>query len=110
MNFPKMLRLRQKFPKHPPVDIAGTLAQPVKERPLLRGIQPGARIAVCTGSRGITNIAAFVKAVVGILKEAGAAPFIIPAMGSHGGANARGPARQFSPTTASAKRAPASKF
>ena len=53
-------------------------------------VKPGARIAVGAGSRGITNLAAVVREVIDILKDAGAKPFIVPAMGSHGGATAEG--------------------
>lgn len=60
----------------------------------IRGkIRPGMRIAVGVGSRGIENIARIVKAVVAELKKLGAEPFIIPAMGSHGGATAEGQVR-----------------
>src|SRR6185503_18502715 len=50
----------------------------------------GARIAVGVGSRGITNLPRIVAAVLDNLKAAGAEPFIIPAMGSHGGATPEG--------------------
>ncbi|WP_248929351.1 lactate racemase domain-containing protein [Paenibacillus hamazuiensis] len=52
----------------------------------------GKRIAVGVGSRGIANLAQITKSVVDNLKAAGAEPFIIPAMGSHGGATADGQA------------------
>ena len=48
----------------------------------------GAPVAVAVGSRGIANYAKIAGAVVAWLKERGMAPFIIPAMGSHGGATA----------------------
>lgn len=47
-------------------------------------------VAVAVGSRGITNLAAVVRGLVTKLREAGAQPFITPAMGSHGGATADG--------------------
>lgn len=50
----------------------------------------GMRIAVTAGSRGVANIALILKTIVSFLKENGAVPFIIPAMGSHGGATAEG--------------------
>ena len=53
-------------------------------------IKPGARIAIATGSRGVSNIAIIVRTVAKYLKSLGASPFIIPAMGSHGGATATG--------------------
>ncbi|MER7250817.1 DUF2088 domain-containing protein [Kribbella sp. NPDC000426] len=58
--------------------------------PLRSRIMPGARIAVTAGSRGIRDLVPVVKAAVDWLRDAGAAPFVIPAMGSHGGATADG--------------------
>jgi hypothetical protein len=85
---PKMLRVRQNFQRTPPLDIARTLEtefEKVRSR-----IKPGARVAVGVGSRGITNLPTIVANVIRILKQAGAQPFIIPAMGSHGGATPQG--------------------
>ena len=83
-----MLRIRQDFPRSAPLDVRGTLASEfAKLRPL---IKPAARIAVGVGSRGITNLPAIVRAVLDELHAAGARPFIIPAMGSHGGATPEG--------------------
>lgn len=53
-------------------------------------IPPGARIAVAVGSRGICSIALIVRSAVKWLRAKGAQPFIVPAMGSHGGATAQG--------------------
>ena len=86
--FPRLVRLRQNFQPTAPVDISGTVAREfVKLRPALK---PGTRIAVGVGSRGITNLRAIVAAVIAELRAAGAQPFIIPAMGSHGGATPEG--------------------
>jgi hypothetical protein len=86
--FPRMMLVRQKFPASLPLDIRGTLA---KEFAAVAGrIKPGARIAVAVGSRGITNLQAIVAGVLENLKVAGAQPFIVPAMGSHGGATPEG--------------------
>jgi len=83
-----MLRIRQNFPRPPPIDVRATVAAELaKLRPALK---PGARIAVGVGSRGITNLVTIVRAVIDELKAAGVNPFIIPAMGSHGGATAEG--------------------
>ena len=57
---------------------------------MFRAFRPGARIAVAVGSRGIANLAPIVRAVVRELTDRGARPFIVPAMGSHGGATAEG--------------------
>ncbi len=87
-SLPRMVRIRQNFPQSPPLDVSGTIAtQFGKLRPR---IKPGARIAVGVGSRGIANLSTIVAAVLAELRAAGARPFIIPAMGSHGGATPEG--------------------
>jgi len=55
-------------------------------------IQPRARIAIAVGSRGINNLASTVREVAAYVTGRGAQPFIVPAMGSHGGATAEGQA------------------
>lgn len=50
----------------------------------------GSRIAVCVGSRGIASLPQVVRAAVDAIRAQGAHPFILPAMGSHGGATAEG--------------------
>ena len=87
-TFPRLIRIRQNFAPTPPVDIPATLAHEFEK--LRPKIKPGARIAVGVGSRGITNLRAIVRGVIDQLHAAGARPFIIPAMGSHGGATAEG--------------------
>jgi hypothetical protein len=87
-TFPRVLRIRQNFPRPPPLDLRSAVAAEFgKVRPL---IARNARIAVAVGSRGITNLPAVVDAVIEQLRAAGAEPFIIPAMGSHGGATPGG--------------------
>ena len=81
----KMMAVRQEFPKSPPLDIAAALRRDFKP-----DVKRGASIAVAAGSRGISNYGAIVGAVVEVLREAGAKPFIVPAMGSHGGATPEG--------------------
>jgi hypothetical protein len=89
-TFPRMIRLRQKFPASPPVAIRAVLQREFESQGILTRLKPGARIAVAAGSRGISNLQIIVAETVGILKAAGAQPFIIPAMGSHGGATPEG--------------------
>lgn len=69
-------------------DIEGAVARELQG--LRDAVHPGMRIAVTVGSRGIQNIALIVRCVVDFLRQCGAEPFIIPAMGSHGGATAQG--------------------
>ena len=53
-------------------------------------LQPGMRVAVGAGSRGVSCISAVLHAVISVLRTAGADPFLVPAMGSHGGGTAEG--------------------
>lgn len=90
MQFPKWIKIKQRF-TGPVVDnIEATVAQEFAKVGLAQKIEPGQRIAITVGSRGIANIAVIVKAAVQELKTMGAHPFIIPTMGSHGGATAEG--------------------
>ncbi len=59
-------------------------------QPVLADIPRGARVAVTCGSRGIDRMAEVLRACCHVLRHAGARPFIVPAMGSHGGATAEG--------------------
>ncbi|MDB6041147.1 MAG: hypothetical protein JWM99_4988 [Verrucomicrobiales bacterium] len=83
-----MLRVRQDFPSTVPFNIRAALG--IEFARLSSSIIPGARIAVGVGSRGITNLGVIVRSVLDLLRAAGANPFIIPAMGSHGGATPDG--------------------
>lgn len=87
---PPMHMVQQKFNVPPGVDVATEIEgqwEKIKDR---INIDEGARVAVGVGSRGIANLAETVRAVATHLRAAGAEPFIIPAMGSHGGATAEG--------------------
>ncbi len=88
MQLPLMTAVRQHFPSAALPDPLQTLRQAWAGAALQ--VSPGARIAVAAGSRGIANVAAFTRTVVDLLREAGARPFVLPAMGSHGGATAEG--------------------
>ena len=83
-----MMKVRQRFPESPAMDPARVIRRDLC--PLVRGLKPGARVAVAVGSRGISNLRAMVMAALETLREAGACPFIVPAMGSHGGGTPEG--------------------
>ncbi len=85
-----MLPLQQNFAHSPQLDIAATVRRELA--PLRARLKPGAKIAVGVGSRGITHLSTIVRAVLDELRAAGAAPFVLPAMGSHGGATPDGQA------------------
>ncbi|GIW78424.1 MAG: hypothetical protein KatS3mg105_0231 [Gemmatales bacterium] len=90
MILPKMLRLRQTFERPRVEDIPATVRAELESIHLPNVIRPGQTVALTAGSRGIANIALILKAVVDFLKEIGARPFLVPAMGSHGGGTAEG--------------------
>lgn len=87
---PRMVRVRQRFDRPVVRDPEAELVSGLRAKGVLAGLKKRMSIAVTVGSRGITNQPLLVKTLVRELKAAGAEPFIIPAMGSHGGATAAG--------------------
>src|SRR2546425_3672870 len=90
MGYPRMLEVRRPLEAPRVGDGAGPVAAELARIGVRGRIQPGATVAIGVGSRGITNLALVVRTLVGVLKEVGARPFVVPAMGSHGGATAEG--------------------
>lgn len=89
---PKMFRAKQTFPneKIAPEEIPAVVFEQLSQEKFASRIQPGMHIAITAGSRGIRNVDVITKAIVDFVKSRGAEPFIVPAMGSHGGATAEG--------------------
>jgi hypothetical protein len=87
---PQMVRIRQKFDATKVDDIEGALREELKKPGAIETIKPGQRVAVAVGSRGVAHIAEFTRITIDAIKEAGGLPFIVPCMGSHGGATAQG--------------------
>jgi len=90
MSFPKMFRLRQRFDATRIENVSAEVANQLQRLNLQSRIQPGQTVAVTAGSRGIANIAQIIRAVVDHVKSFSAVPFIVPAMGSHGGGTPEG--------------------
>ena len=90
MPIPRMVRVRQEFDGARLADVGGAVRETLRGSGVLRSVRPGMRVAVTAGSRGIANIALILRTITEALREAGAAPFVVPAMGSHGGATAEG--------------------
>lgn len=88
--FPRMYHVRQVFDTPQITDIQATLFRELDSERIASLIQPGARIAVTAGSRGIANIVSILKYLVDFLRHHSADPFLVPAMGSHGGGTAQG--------------------
>lgn len=87
-----MLLVRQHFPDLAIPDVPGEVRRVLAGSGFAQRVKPGARVAIGVGSRGIANLPVIVRGVVDYWKDAGAAPFIFPAMGSHGAATAEGQA------------------
>ena len=90
MDFPQMYCIRQKVEAPKVENIEAAVIQELASLDLSSRITPGDRIAITAGSRGIHQIDKILKTLIDILKEHKAAPFIVPAMGSHGNGTAQG--------------------
>jgi hypothetical protein len=90
MSLPKVLRVQQNFDDSHIIDIPTRVAEEVEKLNLSGKLRPGQSVAITAGSRGVANIGVILKALAQELKRLGAKPFIVPAMGSHGGGTADG--------------------
>jgi hypothetical protein len=92
VEIPKMFHAKQTFPQEhiKPEEIPDVVFKEMAKDEFSSLINPGMNIAITAGSRGIRNVDIITKAIVDFVKEKGAKPFIVPAMGSHGGATAMG--------------------
>ena len=87
---PPMYWVRQQFNDEVLTDVVGAVKEQLA-RPEVAGlVKPGARVAVAVGSRGIRDLFPVVHTTVECLKALGAKPFIVSAMGSHGGGTEEG--------------------
>jgi hypothetical protein len=87
---PQMVKIRQRFDGTKLVNLAEALELELQKQGSIDRIKPGQQVAVAVGSRGVANIDLFTKITVEAIKKAGGHPFIVPCMGSHGGASAEG--------------------
>ncbi len=90
MALPKMVRIEQHIEAPVVADIPAAVRAELDEIEAGSLVKAGDRIAITGGSRGVANIDIVIKATADYLKELGAKPFVVPAMGSHGGATAEG--------------------
>ena len=88
VEIPRMFHAKQTFPRESisAEQIPGVVEEQIAQPQFSEKIKPGMNIAIAAGSRGIRNVDIITKAVVDAAKRCGANPFIVPAMGSHGGA------------------------
>lgn len=92
VKIPKMFHAVQEFKKDrlEPAQIPAVVHEQLSRPEISEKVKPGMEIAITAGSRGVANVDIITKAIVDFCKEKGAKPFIVPAMGSHGGATAEG--------------------
>ena len=90
MELPRFVEIEQKLHGRRVGDIPAAVARACEEAGLRSRVAPGDTVAITVGSRGIANIAEIAAAVVRVVKDLGGQPFLLPAMGSHGGATAEG--------------------
>ena len=89
-TLPRWAPVRQHLDATDVGDVGRAVAAEFARPEVLQAITPGTRVALTCGSRGIDRIDAVLKAAVAAVRRLGGEPFIVPAMGSHGGATAEG--------------------
>jgi hypothetical protein len=87
---PKMAKVKVHFDNTKIDDLGTTLKEQLQQVHIQKKVQPGMEIAVAVGSRGLDRLVEITEVTVKFLKDLGAKPFIVPSMGSHGGATAEG--------------------
>ncbi|RBW70948.1 lactate racemase domain-containing protein [Bacillus taeanensis] len=87
---PKMVKVKQKFDAPEVSDVPNAVHEGIQKADVLKRIEKGDRVAIAVGSRGVADIPILTREVVNAVKSVGGDPFIVPAMGSHGGATAEG--------------------
>src|SRR5438128_2430736 len=90
ITIPPVVLLRQTAPQPVVADLPAEVRRQWQSSRLAQRVRPGDRVAVAVGSRGIANVALLTRATLDYLRGLGAKPFVVAAMGSHGGATAEG--------------------
>lgn len=90
MSIPPIAPIRQVLDQPVVADIAGTVRAEWERSSLRQRLKRGDRVVVGVGSRGIAGVATIVRTTLDFLRELGTQPFIVAAMGSHGGGNPEG--------------------
>lgn len=90
VDFPQIFRIRQRLVSRRIADLEAAVRRALDGIRVRERVRPGQTAAVTAGSRGIANYARILRTVVQYLRESGVEPFIVPAMGSHGGGTAEG--------------------
>jgi hypothetical protein len=89
-TLPWIARVRRTFRQPEIEDVSGATVRAIRESRLRERVRPGGRIAITVGSRGIAGIARIARAAVEAVRSLGFDPFVVAAMGSHGGGTSEG--------------------
>lgn len=89
-DLPPFTRVRQVQEQPRVTDVPAAVARAIRESRIAQRVRPGGSVAMTVGSRGIVGIADIARAAVEALRGLGLAPFVVAAMGSHGGGTAEG--------------------
>lgn len=87
---PKMAKVKQEFDADQVDDLGAVLRAELKKEYIKKTVKPGMEVAVAVGSRGLDRLVEMTAVTVKYLRDLGAKPFIVPCMGSHGGATGEG--------------------
>lgn len=90
LELPLIYPVRQKFEDMAIADVEAAVRKAIYAAKLFENLKPGAEVAITAGSRGIDRIAEVIREAGRCVRETGGVPFVVPAMGSHGGATAEG--------------------
>ena len=87
---PEMVKITQNIPNVYLTNIHNTVKEQIKKTRFSKRIKKGSRVAIIVGSRGIDQFLKVIEVIISEVKKIGGEPFIVPAMGSHGGGTAIG--------------------
>jgi hypothetical protein len=90
LPLPRFCAVHQTLPRQRVADVPAQVRAELARVDLAGRLQPGWSVAITAGSRGIADIPLVIRTVAEVVRQAGAQPFVVPAMGSHGGATADG--------------------
>ncbi len=90
MGWSRLVPVTQEFPHRGLKDVFAAARKALRDRAIGSNLPADARVAITAGSRGVSNLSTVIQAAVSHFHELGLKPFVIPAMGSHGGGTPQG--------------------
>src|SRR5690242_3275108 len=90
MRLSPLVPVVQRYPHRGLANVGAAVREELSSKQIGSQLKPGARVAIGAGSRGIANLATIIRATAAHFRDLGLQPFVIPAMGSHGGGTPQG--------------------